>query len=320
MSKRILIVDDDPDIRRIVTFALSDESSYVVHEASSGEAALLYISRQPINLLFTDIRMPGMNGLELVKHVHDLDPETSVIVFTIHPEDLTPKRASDLKIDCLLEKPLSPDQIRLAVDLLLEPANLLPKTEQTATQSAPPTPSGGVGTLMTDQQPHQSGSLHQRLSRIQKRHTEPVRQAPMAMRITAGRRGSTGRHYTEDQIDSMRGALKELALEPDVQCAVLADMSGIVLTHWSRRRDINVSLVASLAAGSSLAMTEISRSLGQKRPGHLAIYEGEDQSILMAHMDNLLLILAIGANASLGWARIAALRTCEEVLRISNAG
>lgn len=144
MSKRILIVDDDVNIRRIVTLALTEDSAYIVNSVSSGEAALLYISRQPVDLLFTDIKMPGMDGLELVRRVRELDPKTAVIVFTVSPQDLTPSRAEELKVDCLLEKPVAPDQLRLAVDLLLDPSRLTASAEKSVqpaevTRAAPAT-------------------------------------------------------------------------------------------------------------------------------------------------------------------------------------
>lgn len=74
MPKRILIVDDDPNIRRLVALALTDDTPYEVSDVSSAEAALLHISRQPVDLLFTDLRMPGMNGIELIQRVRQLDP------------------------------------------------------------------------------------------------------------------------------------------------------------------------------------------------------------------------------------------------------
>ncbi len=338
MVKRILVVDDDVNVRRIVTLALSDDSPYEVHSVSSGEAALLHIARNPVDLLFTDIRMPGMNGLELVQRVRELDPKTAVIVFTVSPQDLTPERAAELKIDCLLEKPVSPERMRLAVDLLLDPFKLLPRPSQRGEELPAPVPQpapatttrSGTGSLKpitsslrpsTGSLP-QTGPLGQRLAAARaKRQTTPLptveQGAPVAVRLTPKSPNVGGRNYSAEQIEAMRLALKELALEPDVHCALLADISGIVLTHWSRRRDINVTVVAALAAGNTLALAEIGRNLGQQSPGHLVIHEGQDQSIIMATMDDLLLLLAIGPNASLGWARIATLRACEEVLRIA---
>jgi CheY-like chemotaxis protein len=323
MLKRILVVDDDPNIRRIVSLALSDDSPYEVHAVSSAEAALLHIARNPVDLLFTDIRMPGMNGLDLVQRVRELDPTTAVIVFTVSPQDLTPQRAAQLKIDCLLEKPVSPERMRLAADILLDPIKLLPRPSQRG--DAPrPVPDPTTQTQIQSGLP-QTGPLGQRLAALRaKKQTGPLptveQGAPVAVRLTPRSQERGGRNYSAEQVEAMRQALKELAMEPDVQCAVLADISGIVLTHWSRRRDINVTVVAALAAGNTLALAEIGRNLGQQAPGHLVIHEGQDQSIIMATMHDLLLLIAIGPNASLGWARIATLRACEEVLRIARGG
>lgn len=318
MTKRILVVDDDPNIRRIVTLALTDDSPYEVTDVSSAEAALLHVSRQPVDLLFTDIRMPGMNGLDLVQRVHELDPTTAVIVFTVSPEDLSPERAAELQIDCLLEKPVAPDRLRLAVDLLLDPIKLLPRPSQ----REPGNGTGAAATATVTPPPPAlpaTGPLNQRLAARGKKPTAPLdSSAPIAMRLTSSRPGFGRRSYSDQQIELMRQALKELALEPDVHCALLADISGIVLTHWSRRRDINVTVVAALAAGNTLALAEISRNLGQQQPGHLVIHEGHDQSIIMVTIEDLLLLIAIGPNASLGWARIATMRACEEVLRIAH--
>lgn len=340
MTKRILIVDDDPNIRRLVTLALTDDSPYQVSDVSSAEAALLHIARQPVDLLFTDIRMPGMNGLDLVKRVRELDPNTAVIVFTVSPEDLSPDRAAELKVDCLLEKPVSADRLRLAVDLLLDPIKLLPRPSQRAaydsdgpaaapdlggafgqTAVAPPPPNGnGQGAAAPASPAQASGPLGSRLAQLRaKKQTGGLESAPVAVRLTPKSPGVSGKSYSDDQIELMRLALKDLAMEPDVHCAVLADISGIVLTHWSRRRDINVTVVAALAAGNTMALAEISRNLGQQRPGHLVIHEGHDQSIIMATMGDLLLLIAIGPNASLGWARIATMRACEEIQRIARA-
>lgn len=326
MTKRILIVDDDPEIRRIVMLSLSDDSPYLVSAVSSAEAALLHIARQPVDLLFTDIRMPGMSGLDLVRRVRELDPNTAVIVFTVSPEDVTPEHAAELKIDSLLAKPVEADILRQTVDTLLNPMRQLSRPSQrtkylneealikapaVAEVMARPATVAAPVALAT-------GPLGQRLSAVRaKKVTDPLNEAPVAMRFTTSRLGSASRSYSDVQIEQMRLALKDLAMEPDVSCALLADISGLVLTHWSRERDINVTVVAALAAGNTLAMAEISRNLGQRQPGRLVIHEGQDLSIIMATIHDLLLLIAIGPQASLGWARIAVMRACEEILQIA---
>lgn len=330
MTTRILVVDDDADIRRIVTLALSDDSPYQVHAVSSAEAALLHIGRQPVDLLFTDIKMPGMSGIDLIRRVRELDPNTAVIVFTVSPEELTPNHIAELKIDCLLAKPVEPDILRQTVDTLLNPMRRLPRPSQRL-QYAPEellvaAPAVAMTTARSDMlapapAPVATGPLSQRLSAARSRKTtDTLNESPVAMRLTPNRPGSQGRSYSDVQIEQMRLALKDLVMEPDVACALLADISGLVLTHWSRQRDINVTVVAALAVGNTLAMAEISRNLGQRQPGRLVIHEGQDLSIIMATLDELLLLIAIGPQASLGWARIAVMRACEDILRIVRSG
>ncbi|MGB9737609.1 response regulator [Chloroflexus sp.] len=303
MPKRILIVDDDPQIRRLVTLALTDETSYEVSDVSSAEAALLHISRQPVDLLVTDLLMPGMSGIELIQRVRQLDPNTAIVVFTISPEGLSPQLQAELQIDYVLSKPATAEQLRLAATTLLDP--IKPVTGRTE----PPSAEAVTGSRFS-----------QRLAALRSRQSvQPPVTSAVAMRLTPNQSGRGGRSYSEAQLERMRQSLKDLALAPEVQCAILADMSGLVLSHWSRRRDINVTVVAALAAGNTLALAEIGRHLGQQQPGHLVIHEGQDQNIIMASIDDLILLLAIGANASLGWARIATLRACEEMARIARS-
>ncbi len=320
MNKRILVVDDDPDIRRIVLLALSDDSPYTIQAVSSAEAALLHISRNPVDLLFTDIRMPGMSGLDLVRQVHELDPKTAVVIFTVSPEELTPQRAEELQVDYLLAKPVEPDKLRQVVDTLLNSNRQIPpRPSQIQAQDNPvPSPTSTKPINHTSKLVA-TGPISQRLSAVRaKKGTDPLTEAPIALRLTPSHSGATGRSYSDVQIEQMRLALKDLALEPDVVCAVLADVSGLVLTHWSRQRDINVTVVAALAAGNTLAMAEISRNLGQRQPGRLTIHEGQDLSIIMATVEDLILVIAIGPQASLGWARITLMRACDEIMHITH--
>ncbi len=305
MPKRILVVDDDPHIRRLVSLALTEDTSYEVSDVSSAEAALLHISRQPVDLLLTDLKMPGMSGIELIQRVRQLDPGTAIVVFTISPEEVSPQLQSELQIDYVLAKPANAEQLRLTAITLLDPTKPV-----AARRVDPPAPEPAVGSRFS-----------QRLAALRARQpAQPlVASSGVAMRLTPNQSGRSGRSYSEAQLERMRQSLKDLALAPDVQCAILADTSGLVLSHWSRRRDINVTVVAALAAGNTLALTEIGRHLGQQRPGHLVIHEGQDQNIIMASVDDLILLLAIGANASLGWARIATLRACEEMARIARS-
>ena len=79
---KILVVDDDPEVREIVAETLV-EFGYGVVQAGSGEEALPMLDRRPdIGLVITDVRMPGMSGLELVELAQARSPTLKVIVIS----------------------------------------------------------------------------------------------------------------------------------------------------------------------------------------------------------------------------------------------
>ncbi len=81
-AKRILIVDDDPDVHRLLTFALRETGCYL-ESAFDGLEGLKKVEDAPWDLVITDVIMDGMDGLELLKRVRRLRPETPVVVMTV---------------------------------------------------------------------------------------------------------------------------------------------------------------------------------------------------------------------------------------------
>jgi len=81
--KTVLVVDDDPSILRLIKEQLSDYE-YLPIMASSGEEALEIASQKThIDLLLTDVKMPGINGIDLVRQFSTLYPETSVLFMSV---------------------------------------------------------------------------------------------------------------------------------------------------------------------------------------------------------------------------------------------
>jgi CheY-like chemotaxis protein len=81
-SRNILVVDDDPEVREILVETLA-EFGYAVSQAGSGEEALALLQPRPgIDLLISDVRMPGMSGLELVERARERQPGLKVILIS----------------------------------------------------------------------------------------------------------------------------------------------------------------------------------------------------------------------------------------------
>lgn len=91
---RILLVDDHPLMRKGLAMTLSaDPSLSVTGQAGSGEEALTCVQEQEFDLAIVDISLPGMSGLELVKHLRSIRPELVLLVVSRHDEALYAERA-----------------------------------------------------------------------------------------------------------------------------------------------------------------------------------------------------------------------------------
>ena len=110
---RVLIVDDEPEMRRMLSDALGD---YDTIEARDGEEALAEIGDDPLDLVITDIRMPGMDGIELVRKIKERAPETSVLAMSGYVSDAD---VADYQFDAFLEKPMNLKEFRDFVDVAL---------------------------------------------------------------------------------------------------------------------------------------------------------------------------------------------------------
>ncbi|HKW99403.1 MAG TPA: response regulator [Bryobacteraceae bacterium] len=80
--KRILIVDDDPDVHQLLVAALQVEGRQI-ESAYNGLEGLERIRAAHYDLVMTDVNMPGLDGLELLERVHQVRPETKVVVMTV---------------------------------------------------------------------------------------------------------------------------------------------------------------------------------------------------------------------------------------------
>ena len=110
--KTILVVDDDPGVLEYASNVLED-CGYAVVTAADGTTALLLLQDHPqIDLLFTDIVMPGLDGAEVERRACQRKPELKVLFTSGYPADVVPAGP-------LLKKPYRPQQLAQEVAALL---------------------------------------------------------------------------------------------------------------------------------------------------------------------------------------------------------
>ena len=108
-GESIVVVDDDQGILDSFDAMLGDD--YSVTMVNSGSAALQLLRQQSPRLLFLDIKMPGMSGMELLKWIHDREMATKVVIVTALPQDHHEEMARQYGVYKYLRKPLDVDEI-----------------------------------------------------------------------------------------------------------------------------------------------------------------------------------------------------------------
>jgi CheY-like chemotaxis protein len=111
---RVLLVEDDDDNRDLMGEVL-ESAGYRVSSASSGAAGLRILAETTIDVVVTDVGMPGMGGLEMARAAKEIAPSVPVIVVTGWAERDDISRARGREVDAVLVKPVDPDALATAV-------------------------------------------------------------------------------------------------------------------------------------------------------------------------------------------------------------
>ena len=119
MSPSILIVDDEPLIRQALVRALSGEG-YELIQAPGGQEALEILKSRAVDLILSDLVMPGMDGLELLRNARTVRPESLRIVLTGHADlDMAVRAINDGAVYRFLLKPWDSFDLRVMIKLAL---------------------------------------------------------------------------------------------------------------------------------------------------------------------------------------------------------
>src|SRR3954454_2175160 len=118
MSK-LLIVDDEPGMRQLLSIVFGREG-HEVRAAENGRRALELLREQPADLIVSDVKMPDMGGIELLRAARELSPDVAVIMMTAFATVDTAREAFKLGADDFIQKPFDVDELKLIVNKALE--------------------------------------------------------------------------------------------------------------------------------------------------------------------------------------------------------
>jgi len=121
---RILVVDDDPSLRRVLQVQLEQER-YEVAVTASAQQTLAVLQLRQFDLVITDLKLPGMSGLELLKHARSQYPQTVVILLTAFGTVDTAVEAMKAGAYDYLTKPVHPDEMSMVVRRALDHVRLV---------------------------------------------------------------------------------------------------------------------------------------------------------------------------------------------------
>ncbi len=123
-NKKILVVEDDQYVLESLSLLLTHEG-YEVSTANEGQTALQLIKNEPFDLVIVDLKMPKIDGLELLKKIRAVVPDTVVIMMTAYGSIKSAVEAMKLGASDYITKPISADEIRLSIQKVMEKQNLI---------------------------------------------------------------------------------------------------------------------------------------------------------------------------------------------------
>ena len=120
MSRSVLVVDDDPFIRKLIATTLEDVAEFELHEAADGAEALEVAQREHPSLVFLDVDMPVLDGIEACRRLRSdaATAHATIVMLTAAHGDSVERSAEEAGADLFLTKPFSPLELLRLVDQL----------------------------------------------------------------------------------------------------------------------------------------------------------------------------------------------------------
>jgi DNA-binding NtrC family response regulator len=113
-KKRILIIEDDEEMRALLRDVIEEEG-YQTDSVNNGSEAYRKLVKEPFDLIITDVRMPGLTGLDILPGMKKLQPEAPVIVITAFGSEEIQRKAFEKGARAYLEKPIHFQNLRTLI-------------------------------------------------------------------------------------------------------------------------------------------------------------------------------------------------------------
>ncbi|CAN5125340.1 sigma-54 dependent transcriptional regulator [soil metagenome] len=120
----VIIVDDEQSYRQLLTLVFEDEG-YSIRTAMNGRQALALLEEEPADIIISDVKMPDMDGIEMLRAVRETLPDVGVILMTAFASVETAREAFKLGADDFIQKPFDVEELKLIVRKTLEKQALI---------------------------------------------------------------------------------------------------------------------------------------------------------------------------------------------------
>jgi CheY-like chemotaxis protein len=301
--KRVLIVDDAIDLARLLQDALKTVHPDIpISVVPSAEEALLESTRFTLDLLVTDLRLPGMSGLELIRKIRVRQPNVKVILMTgLRPDDRLYKQKEEVPPDIFLRKPIMMPDFIEAIDRLLglsslpaKPALEKPAQEKLVPEKSQPKSEKETATLAAA---GAADILKEMAAVMPGVPAEPAPKSPP--RTATGMLKLSVEPPTQPVETGLAGVLSRLRTSLGALSAMLLDERGRPVAQAGNLPDLQVEevlappLMASVSAGA-----KISYLLGQTAAQAVHAYRGASVDLVVAPVGQYVLLVVLQAGRS----------------------
>jgi adenylate cyclase len=133
---RILVVDDEPDIVQGLSTFLQSKLGAIIVTAANAAEGLKRLGESPVDLVISDYKMPGMNGLDFLAKAQELRPDSVRVMMTAYADlDLAIKAINEARILHFFTKPIDPDHLVLVLEAVLRAQVAMRKRDEALRRS-----------------------------------------------------------------------------------------------------------------------------------------------------------------------------------------